>query len=147
MVDDPTLRGGDAAITGEAMQCLAIQAAMADGLYARPDFKVLWSEGKYRALAQPKFGRLYDRCLGHFLEATISADAKVYICCHTQGQERFALGDLREQSFSDIWHGEKARSIYDSFDPRSACPPACRLHLQNQMLHEISLGSVHKNFI
>jgi MoaA/NifB/PqqE/SkfB family radical SAM enzyme len=147
MVDDPTLQGGGAAISRDVLQCLAIQAAMADGLYARPDFKVLWSEGTYRALGQASFGRTYDRCLGHFLEATISADAKVYLCCHTQGQERFALGDLNEETFGDIWHGERARRVYESFDPRATCPPACRLHLQNQMLHEISLGATHTNFI
>jgi radical SAM protein with 4Fe4S-binding SPASM domain len=146
MVADPTLSGGNAALSLEEFQ--AIQGAFREAAeaFSRRDFRVLSSVGKYHALAEPGFGRSYERCLAHFLEAVISADAKVYLCCHTQGQERFCLGDLREQTFAEIWHGERARQVYDSFDPRSTCPPACRLHLQNQMLQELSRG-VHPNFI
>lgn len=146
MIADPSLAGGGAALT--QLDLASVMAAYKDAAqaFSRPDYRVLMSAGKYHALAQPAFGRSYNRCLAHFLEAVISADCRVYICCHTQGQERFCLGDLREQSFAEIWHSERARQVYESFDPRTTCPPACRLHLQNSALQSLASG-VHPNFI
>lgn len=148
MVDDPGLTGGGwetfTELEGAATETACIAAR---GRYQRDDFKVLWSAGKYQALAQPNFGKTYHACLGHFLEAVIAADAKVYICCHTQGQEKFCLGDLRQNSFAEIWHSDRAREVYESFDPVTTCPPACRLHLQNRLLQELSRPMVHENFI
>ncbi len=146
MVADPTLAGGGAAIEQSDLAEMVAAYRVATKVFARPEFKVLLSTGKYEALAQPGFGRTYDRCLAHFLEATISADCRVYLCCHTQGQDRFCLGDLRESSFAEIWHSERAREVYASFDPRNTCPPACRLHLQNVALQSVAT-SVHPNFI
>lgn len=146
MVADRSLTGGYADFTAaelESLRAAYIEAAA----WARPDFKVLWSADKYAALAAPGFGRTYDRCVGHFLEATIGADAKVYICCHGQGQPAFCLGDLREQTFGEIWHGEQARRVYESIRPADTCPPACRLHNQNLFLAELQGGFTHQNFI
>jgi cyclic pyranopterin phosphate synthase len=148
MVEDPTLHGGryrgfTAGEAGEVMDQYE-EAAVAFG---RPDFKVLCSADKYVSLAEPDFGRAYDRCHGHFLEAVVAADARVYLCCHTQMQERFCLGDLREQSFADVWRGERARRVVESFDPRTTCQPACRLHPQNSLLHGWLKPQTHENFI
>lgn len=145
MVADPSLSGGYAGFS-EADRAGILAAYHQARGFARPNFKVLLSAGKYEALAQAGFGRQYNRCLGHFLEAVVSADAKVYICCHTQGQERFCLGDLKQSTFAEIWHSQRAQEVYESFDPRQTCPPACRLHLQNSLLHELQ-QTEHKNFI
>lgn len=147
MVADPTLTGGCADLSAADWQDHAEAFAFACRRFATEKFRVLGSTDKYAALAQPGFGKTYSRCLGHFLEATIAADAKVYICCHTQGQERFCLGDLRTSTFADIWHGDRAKKVYESFDPRHTCPPACRLHSQNVFLQGLKDGFTHPNFI
>lgn len=144
MVADPSLTGGyerpiDLTVWREAYE----EAAT----YARPGFRVLWSEGKYDALASPGYGKTYARCHAHFLEAVVGADSRVYVCCHGQGQDGFCLGDLREQSFADIWHGERARRVWESISPRDTCPPACRLHLQNLTLDKLARHQPHENFI
>lgn len=144
MVADPSLAASR--LTSEDLLAYTTAYREAAQRYNRPGFRVLLSAGKYEALALPGFGRTYSRCLAHFLEATISADAKVYICCHTQGQDRFCLGDLRKDTFREIWHSDQARKVYESFDPRNTCPPACRLHLQNNNLQAVA-DSVHPNFI
>ena len=144
MVADPTL-------TGQALiapaDLLAINAAYREARkFSRPDYRVVLSGGKYETLATPNAGRTYDRCLAHFLEAVISADSRVYICCHGQGVEGFCLGDLRENTFAEIWQSEGARATYESIDPRHHCQPACRLHLQNVQLQNLA-AAVHPNFI
>lgn len=147
MVADPSLTGGWSEFGADEL--LATHSAYMDAAseFGRPDFKVLSSAEKYETLSKPGFGRTYNKCLGHFLEATIGADAKVYICCHGQGQDGFCLGDLRRQSLRDIWHGERAKSVYESINPQSMCPPACRLSAANTFLQEVSSGYMHPNFI
>lgn len=148
MVEDPTLGGGEwwdfSEDEYEKTNKLYQEAATE---FDRDDFKVLWSGGKYQSLSQPNFGRSYNRCHGHFLEAAIGADCGVYICCHGQGQDGFKLGDLRENSFSEIWHSKRAAEVYESINPMVTCPPSCRLHSQNALLETIKCGTTHANFI
>lgn len=117
-------------------------------VFDRDDFKVLASLDKYRALAEPDHQRHYDCCHASFLQACVGADAQVYICCHWQGEERQSLGDLNQQSFAEIWHSDRAMELRQSLDPRTSCPPACRLHPQNLALEKwLSAPAIHQNFI
>lgn len=141
MVADPSLIGGQFGDL-DALRAQYQEARQ----YASAKYRVLWSEGKYHALAQPHADRTYGRCYAHFMEAVVAADAKVYVCCHTQGQTHARLGDLATTPFKEIWHSEQSMRVYESIDPRKHCPAACRLHLQNKALQDI-LEAVHPNFI
>jgi cyclic pyranopterin phosphate synthase len=145
MVARPALDGGYAAPLDLAPWQAAYDAAALQ--YSRPDFRVLWSEGKYAALALAGAGRTYEKCHAHFLEATVGADGRVAICCHGQGVDDFTLGSLHEQTFAEIWHGERARRVYERIDPRVHCPPACRLSGQNAVLQDLLRPAEHPNFI
>lgn len=115
--------------------------------FERDDFRVLLSADKYHALCQPGFGRTYTRCHGSFLQATIGADCRLYICCHGQGRDEFCLGDLREQKFSQAWNSTRARQVRQSINPQLHCTPCCRLHPQNVVLEKIRQPATHQNFI
>jgi MoaA/NifB/PqqE/SkfB family radical SAM enzyme len=146
MLDDPTLNGGGWHTQTE--DCLdLLQQKLESAQVLAPSIRVLWSESKYDALHQAQFGRNYRRCHAHFLEAVISADSKMYVCCHTQGQERFCLGDLNKTSFSDVWHSEHAKQVMDSFDSQTTCPPACKMHSYNVELENILRPVQFPNFL
>jgi MoaA/NifB/PqqE/SkfB family radical SAM enzyme len=147
MVDDPSLKGGGAALSAKQLEENREAFSVARAAWSKPNYKVLWSADKYASLALPEFGRTYNRCHAHFLEAVISADAKVYICCHGQGLDKFCLGDLKHSSFREIWEGEQAERVYKSISPKSDCPPACRLHPQNTILQTFTEPITHPNFI
>ena len=116
--------------------------------FNRDDFRVICSEDKYRALATEDHEKVYSRCHGSCLQCCVGADGKVYICCHWQGEETKSLGSLYDQSFADIWHGDRAHEIRATLDPRTSCPPACRLHPQNITLEQWkNTSTLHKNFI
>lgn len=147
MVDDPTLTGGGwDSFTEEDLAATFAAYEEAKHTWATPTYRVLISDGKYRALSQLGFGKTYNRCLAHFLEAVVAADCRIYICCHGQGTDAFCLGDLRKNTFAEIWHSERAREVYESINPIKHCGPACRLHLQNSMLQDLS-NTTHPNFI
>jgi MoaA/NifB/PqqE/SkfB family radical SAM enzyme len=112
----------------------------------RVKFDILWASGKYQALTEPQFGRKYDSCLAHFLEATVGADCNVYICCHGQGREEMCLGNISKSNFFSVWNSYRAKEVYNYIKPSKHCPPACRMHMQNNTLHNLN-NSVHRNFI
>jgi radical SAM protein with 4Fe4S-binding SPASM domain len=64
-----------------------------------------YKDGKYRVKSS-----LPDRCLRLWLNPVITWDGKVVPCCFDK-DARWVMGDMNNQSFSEIWHGEK----YNSF--------------------------------
>jgi radical SAM protein with 4Fe4S-binding SPASM domain len=48
-------------------------------------------------------------CDWPFERAYVTHDGKVQPCCMVMGADRATLGDLREQSFADIWRGDAYR--------------------------------------
>jgi MoaA/NifB/PqqE/SkfB family radical SAM enzyme len=147
MVADPSLTGGYEGFSQQEHSDILLAYREAREAFGRSDFKVVLSGGKYTALAQKDFGRTYSSCHAHFLEAVVGADSKVYICCHGQGIEAYCLGDLSEDSFQEVWESQRAKEVYESINPSSHCPPACRLHQQNALLQDLTEGVTHPNFI
>lgn len=146
MVDDSSLTGGYKSFSEEEYHDIRREVELSRAI-AGDRLRVLWSEEKYAALSEEGFGRNYKWCHAHFLQATIAADGKVYMCCHGQGLEKWCLGDLRDGLFRDIWHSERANEVKARINPSSMCPPACRLHSQNRALEGIINPVEHGNFI
>lgn len=146
MIANPTLTGGYSASRRSELKHVRSFVDMARLSWQRADFRVLSSEDKYDALSRDDLGKTFDRCWGSFLQATISADGKVYLCCHTQGQDRYCLGDLHRDTFAGVWHSRQAKAVRERVRPQAECPPACRLHPQNVTLQELTMVK-HANFI
>lgn len=148
MVSNPSLNGGyEGRDLHAEVRALLSQYERAQFLYGGKGPDILLSADKYNALLQPHHDRNYHHCHAHFLQATVSADARVYICCHGQGQEGYCLGDLRQHSFAEIWRSEQAETVRESIDPAKQCPPVCRLHPQNVLLQQLLTPGVHDKFI
>ena len=79
----------------------------------------------------------YNRCLAvPFFWGYITATGDVYSCSVFLGDERFKLGNINEQTFQDIWEGDKRRQNWEmmkSFDA-SACRRGCRMDACNRFL-------------
>lgn len=90
--------------------------------------------------------RAYERCLGHALVGVVAANAKMYICCQLRGIEEFSIGDLRKQSFSQIWRGKKKKAVIKKIN-LDRCPP-CRYNKYNELLDYLAKKDrPHKNFL
>ncbi len=62
-------------------------------------------------------------CFAPWTHSLIDYDGKVFVCCMTR--ERITpLGDLRTNSFSEIWQGEAYRAVRGQMDPPRLA--ACR---------------------
>ena len=60
-------------------------------------------EGKYKKCAQP-FNRM-----------TINYNGDIFPCCSILYQDRYCLGNIRQMSIYEAWHGEKMNMLRKSF--------------------------------
>lgn len=114
---------------------------------ASGNFKVLFSLEKYQDFNKPNFGRNYKNCFAHHFATVIGSSGDVWLCCHLRGNTKYSLGNIKKQSFKEIWFSAKRKKIYNSIDLKNDCQPLCRLHPQNKILWQIKQPVVHKNFI
>ena len=93
-----------------------------------------------------KLDRSYERCFGHGLVGVVAGNAKMYICCQLRGIEKFSIGDLRRQSFAEIWEGKKRKEAIKKIN-LDRCPP-CRYNKYNELLYYLASSErPHKNFL
>jgi sulfatase maturation enzyme AslB (radical SAM superfamily) len=109
-------------------------------------FKVLYSKHKYDMMKDKNFGRNYKECYGHQFATVIAADAKMYICCHMRGYSKYCIGDLRKNTFEEIWNSRRRQEVARSIDFRD-CIPLCRDNTFNQVLWNIRQPKEHVNFL
>lgn len=114
--------------------------------YSGNGYQVLYSKHKYEMAKDKQFGRYYHKCYGQQFATVISASAKMYICCHTRGYEKYCVGDLKKKSFREIWDSKKRQSIVNKIDFRD-CIPLCRDNTFNQILWNIKQNREHVNFL
>jgi len=96
--------------------------------------EILWSE------------RSYDVCYGHALVGIIAADSKIYLCCQLKGNSHAVLGDLKENTFKEIWHSQQRKEVVEKLDPNKCLP--CRYNKYNEMLEYMAENDhVHTEFL
>ena len=114
--------------------------------YSGKKFQVLYSKHKYDMARDEKYGRYYKKCYGQQFATVISASAKMYICCHTRGYEKYCIGDLKKKNFKDIWNSRRRKDVVERIDFRD-CIPLCRDNTFNQILWNIKQPREHPNFL
>jgi len=99
-----------------------------------------WDEGN----------RNYDHCLALPFWSYIDSGGNVWGCKECLGDEKFLYGNIYENSFQEIWEGEKrAKSLERAeheLDTRQ-CRVNCRMDEINRYLWEIRHPPAHVNFI
>ena len=113
--------------------------------YETETFKV-----HYRPLTAATKAIPYQRCHATpFFWAYVMATGDVYSCSAYLGDERFKLGNINEQSFEAIWHGEKRRRhidyVRDHLDIKE-CRVNCRMDKVNRYLDGFDTQP-HRSFI
>jgi radical SAM protein with 4Fe4S-binding SPASM domain len=109
-------------------------------------FQVYTKYGQYlNTISEEK--RAYRTCYGHALSANLWSDGNVFICPNHES-DKDIIGNIYENSFEEIWHGEKRKKRIQEIDVNK-CPRGCRCNPLNEVvwdyLHPDKL--VHPNFI
>ncbi len=119
----------------------------AEGL-SHEKFKVL-----IRKVSFENYGkRKYKHCYGTTFISVLNSAGNIATCLPYWDKKEFVFGNIYENTFKEIWFGEKRRKIKDylenELDAAASCPPNCRPNAINGFLWEIKNPSVkHINFI
>lgn len=108
--------------------------------------KVLCSKHKYDMMKDKEYGRNYKKCYGHQFATVIAADAKMYLCCHMRGFDKYCIGDLKKNTFNEIWNSSLRKKVIENIDFKD-CMPLCRDNTFNQILWNIRQPKEHVNFL
>jgi len=94
--------------------------------------------------------RSYSRCNALAFWTYIDAGGSVWGCSNFLGDERFRLGSLYEESFQEIWEGERRRGVLqwlqDELDLHE-CRVNCRMDEVNCYLWDLKNPPDHVNFL
>lgn len=106
----------------------------------------------FRANAMQKMHhkKCYNQCLGLPFMTHIDAAGEVWPCIAHLGTEGFSYGNINEQTFEEIWNGQRRRDVenkINSGDINKICREACRLDEINKYLDELKHPGGHVNFI
>ncbi len=84
----------------------------------------------------------YSACQGVRLNATITPDGRVWLCPQRRGMAGSCIGDLRTESFTDLWAKHPGHYTVDD-----GCRVMCRLHPVNQTIAALSTPMAHEAFV
>jgi len=116
--------------------------------YEDENFKVIIDKDKFRKILSNDTGRCYSYCHAQSFKSTnITAAGDVYVCCNLQGGKEGHIGNIKHQSFSEIWQSEMRKSQLEKLDV-SKCPKLCVGDNLNEFLESFKTKTpTHKNFL
>lgn len=115
--------------------------------YATDKFSVYFRANAMQKVHKEKS---YGQCYGLPFMTHIDAKGNVWPCVAHIGAEGLCYGNIYEQSFDEIWKGERRRQVMagiNGSDINAICREACRLDEINKYLDGIKHPGSHVNFI
>ncbi|NJD56296.1 MAG: radical SAM protein [Nitrospirae bacterium] len=111
-------------------------------------FTVIFRENTMKKIKRT--GRGYRRCLALPFWSYIDSGGTVWGCSAFLGDEQFRLGSINEQTFREVWLGDRRKEcmkfVATELDPEG-CRMNCRMDEVNLYLWELTHPSAHVNFI
>lgn len=96
--------------------------------------------------------RNYKHCYGTAFISVLNSAGDIASCLPCWDKKEFIFGNIYENTFKEIWFGEKRKKIKEylenELNAAASCPPNCRPNAINRFLWELKHPSVrHINFI
>ena len=114
------------------------------------DFVVSIRWDSFEAENKGSFPKQFDRCYGVEFQTMVDADACVYPCLHFWGVEEYRIGDLRKNTFEEVWRSERKREVLEKLHTRhdlDRCHQVCKQSFFNKTLWELKDVPLHVNFV
>ncbi len=91
--------------------------------YSASEFDVVMMQSKEEAIKEVVSSGIPDFkvCYIHQLMSVIGPDGNIYPCCEHTDRPPEAFGNINEDSFSNIWFGEKKTKVMSSIIPPKNC--------------------------
>ena len=94
-------------------------------------------------------GNNYSKCYGIPFITLIDAKGNIIPCNLFYNNKEFTYGNLHENTFEEIWKGDKRKKVLQKLEERGIknCRKGCRLDVINRYLHRLQNPKNHDNFI
>ena len=135
---EPDLHNKHADIIAKAME------------YDSEDFLVSIRWDVFEGENKESFPKEFEKCFGIEFETMIDSDACVYPCLHFWGADDYKIGDLRENTFEEIWKSDRKRKVFQKLwteHDLSRCRQICKQSYINKTLWEMKDEPLHVNFL
>ncbi len=112
------------------------------------DFKVIFRINTMKKLEEGE--RSYKKCLALPFWSYIDAGGGLWGCSAYLGDERFLYGNIYENTFEEIWKGDRRKRVLEYVAKEldiGECRKNCRMDEINRYLWELRHPSLHVNFI
>lgn len=111
-----------------------------------PNFSVSYPQDRCETMINGRKGDYNDCHVPHFI-FSVSADLKLYSCCRLKHDDSHCFGDLKKQTFEEIWSSKNRQEVYDRININRDCPNPCMYEEHNEILHLIRRKILHPNFL
>lgn len=91
--------------------------------YSTNEFDVVIMQGKEEAINEmiPSIRPDFNICYIHQLMSVIGPDGNIYPCCEHSDRPSEAFGNIKEDSYSKIWFGDRKFEVMNSIIPSKNC--------------------------
>ena len=118
--------------------------------YETPNFKIYVKESQFKEVLSRPYnnGVYYKKCNATPLAPYLDEDGSVELCGNLKGKG-FKLGNINEQTFTEIWNSDHRKKIIEKID-LCKCPSGCKLDPLNKVLWDAfnpDKKKFHPNFI
>lgn len=94
------------------------------------------------------FERSYSNCPVKEFLCVIAANQKVYFCHDKAYLKDGCVGDLKGQSFENLWNSEEVTKLFKNFDASKTCKQHCVYDSRNELINSfLTMDRNHINFI
>ena len=116
--------------------------------YEDDSFKLIVDEDKYSKIFSGKTGRKYSACHAQAFKSTsVTALGGVYMCCSLSGKKEGFIGNIKNESFTEIWTGDLRQQALKSLNVKK-CPKLCVGDNLNEFLEKFKNNEPgHVNFL
>jgi len=99
------------------------QLAEAQKKYSCKDFRITVMQSKQEAVEEMTVPSSpdWDRCYAHYLMAVVGPEGNVYPCCEHTDRSWESFGNIKEQSFEEIWFGKRKHDTMACLCPSQDC--------------------------
>ena len=95
-----------------------------------------------------EYRKSYHQCIIQELFVVIAADSKVYRCHQRAYTKAGEIGNLMNQTFSEIWNSQETIDNIKHFDAYKECQFRCAFDERNMLLNDfLHMDKNHINFI
>lgn len=108
------------------------------------NFHVFFTKERFNSLE--KKNKTYSFCYKQNIHPLIGADGNIYPCCLLKYYDRHILGNILNDSFVDVWRGDKRKNWIDNLNV-DLCP-SCWFDETNQFIeYLLTKNPKHVNFV